>query len=52
MGPYKLAGKTSSLSEKFAIESDWKDKNLGIAAFVQNAKTGDVLQALMVKNCS
>ncbi|MBL4851002.1 MAG: DUF1223 domain-containing protein [Gammaproteobacteria bacterium] len=52
MGPYKLAGKSSSLSEKFSIAADWTDKNLGVAAFVQNAKTGDVLQALMVKNCS
>jgi len=52
IGPYKLAGKTSSLSEKFTIEPGWNSKNLGVAAFVQNAQTGDVLQALMVKNCS
>lgn len=52
IGPYKLAGKTGSLSEQFAIKSDWNSKNLGVAAFVQNAQTGDVLQALMLKNCS
>lgn len=52
IGPYKLAGKTGSLSKDFALSAEWDDTNLGVAAFVQNAKTGDVLQALMVKNCS
>ena len=52
IGPYKLTGQSGSLSESFAIDSAWKHKNLGVAAFVQNAKTGDMLQALMVKNCS
>jgi len=52
IGPYKLAGQSGSLSENFALDATWKGENLGVAAFVQNAKTGDVLQALMIKNCS
>lgn len=52
LGPYKVAGQTVSLSEKFSLNADWKAENLGVAAFVQNRKTGDVLQAMMLKSCT
>jgi len=31
---------------KFNIKKDWQHKNIGIAAFVQNPRSGEVLQAL------
>ncbi len=51
-GPYKLSGKPAEYQQRFNLGSDWNSENLGIAAFVQNPKTGDVLQAMMIKNCS
>lgn len=52
LGPYKLSGQSAQLSEQFKLEPGWLDDNLGVAAFVQNPKTGDVLQSMMLKNCS
>ncbi|MBX3662830.1 MAG: DUF1223 domain-containing protein [Burkholderiales bacterium] len=34
------------LKHRFAVDTLWKLQNLSVAAFVQNARTGDVLQAL------
>lgn len=51
-GPYKLSGQSDKVSQNFSIGKDWKSKDIGVAAFVQNPKTGDVLQAMMIKNCS
>ncbi len=52
IGPYTLTSQTGLLRESFTIDSTWQSQNLGVAAYIQNAKTGDLLQALMVKNCS
>lgn len=52
LGPYKLNGESSTRSESIAIDGAWKREQLGVAAFVQNPDTGEVLQALMVSNCS
>jgi hypothetical protein len=35
-----------ALEHRFKLDSRWKPKDLGVAAFVQNARSGDVLQAL------
>jgi hypothetical protein len=35
-----------SLEHRFAVDARWKLRDLAVAAFVQNVKTGDVLQAL------
>lgn len=34
------------LEHRFKLDPRWKQKDLGVAAFVQNAHSGDVLQAL------
>jgi hypothetical protein len=34
------------LAHRFAVDARWKRRDLSVAAFVQNARTGDVLQAL------
>jgi hypothetical protein len=43
--PVDAQGKTS-LSHHFAVDVRWKPRDLAVAAFVQNVRTGDVLQAL------
>lgn len=35
-----------TLDHRFAIDARWKNRDLAVAAFVQNARSGDVLQAL------
>lgn len=35
-----------ALEHRFKLDPRWKQKDLGVAAFVQNARSGDVLQAL------
>jgi hypothetical protein len=35
-----------SLQHRFTIDKRWKTRDLSVAAFVQNARSGDVLQAL------
>lgn len=35
-----------ALDHRFKLDPRWKQKDLGVAAFVQNARSGDVLQAL------
>lgn len=35
-----------------ALERDWKVKNLGVAAFIQDLSTGEVLQATALAACS
>lgn len=40
-----------SLAHRFAVDARWKLSDLAVAAFVQNVKTGDVLQALAL-NCT
>jgi len=39
------------LKHRFAVDTHWKLQNLSVAAFVQNVRTGDVLQALAT-NCA
>mgnify|MGYP003476653231 CR=1 FL=1 len=39
------------IKQSVAIPSDWKAKDLGVAAFVQNRETGETLQALQLPTC-
>lgn len=51
-GPLALpAGGRLALRQRFALASDWKRADLGIAAFVQNLGNGEVLQAAMLPPC-
>lgn len=53
MGPYRLDAKSDSAWQRsFTLNADWKKRDAGVAAFVQDRRTGDVLQALALKICS
>lgn len=49
-GPF--AGDTSGkFGHRFRLDKRWKLRDLQIAAFVQNQRTGEVLQALVLPHC-
>lgn len=51
-GPFRLGPDGETLLERrFKLEPDWKTADLHVAAFVQNERTGDVLQALAIPYC-
>lgn len=41
-----------SFRHVFALGADWKPADLAVAAFVQDPRTGEVLQALRLANCA
>ena len=52
-GPYAFAPDGSvSLSRAVAVRAAWKVPNLGVAAFVQDRSSGEILQALQLASCS
>jgi len=52
MGPYALDEKAGRAWQRsFALGPEWKERNAGVAAVVQDRRTGDVLQALALKVC-
>jgi len=53
-GPYRLDESTTAdgiLKHTFALGPQWKNRDIGVAAFVQNRTSGEVLQALSLKAC-
>ncbi len=51
-GPYAVdAGGSAAFSHRFKLASDWKRADLRVAAFVQNERNGEVLQALAAGTC-
>lgn len=52
IGPIEFSGSAVELAEKVVIEPGWRRANLGVAAFVQEAGSLDVLQATALKVCS
>jgi len=47
VGPLSVdAQGKAAINHRFRIEPGWKTKDLGVAAYVQNARSGDVLQSL------
>lgn len=51
-GPLPLpAGERLELRQRFRLAPEWKRTDLGIAAFVQDHKSGEVLQAAMLPPC-
>ena len=52
IGPLKFdrQGKLE-IKQSVAVQSDWKVKDLGVAAFVQQRDTGETLQALQLPIC-
>jgi hypothetical protein len=47
-GPFPSGG----FSHVFKVDAAWKRRDLAVAAFIQEPRSGDVLQALMVASCS
>lgn len=51
-GPYAIDDRgTVALGHQFRIEPGWKTSDLHVAAFVQDERSGDVLQALALAYC-
>jgi hypothetical protein len=52
-GPFAFdADGTLSLNRSVALKAGWKANHLGVATFVQNRGTGQVLQALQLASCN
>ncbi len=52
IGPFRLpASGASSFQHRFTLGADWKRDDLGVSAFVQDAATGEVYQALQRPAC-
>jgi hypothetical protein len=49
LGPFPAA--QSQVTHEVALASDWKREDLGVAAFVQDRRNGEVLQALAMPLC-
>lgn len=53
VGPLVMeAGGRLNLMRHLNLKPEWKTKDSGVAVFVQNSKTGEVLQALALPLCS
>lgn len=53
LGPFPLAGKNAaSWHHEIKLDKQWNPKSLGLAAFVQNTATGEVLQAVSRPLCA
>jgi hypothetical protein len=50
-GPFALAGKTLTERRKVPLLPGATPANSGVAAFVQDRRTGEVLQALLRSAC-
>jgi hypothetical protein len=51
LGPFALSAAGGSVTRELTPDSRWQRSRLGLAAFVQNARTGEVLQALALPLC-
>lgn len=52
LGPYPIDEKTiAPWQQKITLKPDWKKKDLGAVAFVQNRASGEILQAVELKLC-
>jgi hypothetical protein len=49
LGPFPVA--QPEVTREIALAPDWKREDLGVAAFVQDRRNGDVLQALAMPLC-
>jgi hypothetical protein len=49
--PFDASGKLE-LRHAFALKPDWKANDIGVAAFVQNRESGEILQAVQLPLCA
>lgn len=53
MGPYRFDAKSDGTWQRsFSLDAGWKKRDAGVAAIVEDRRTGDVLQALALRICS
>ncbi len=53
LGPFAFsADGTLAMARAIPVQAKWKQQELGVAMFVQNRSTGEVLQALQVAACN
>jgi hypothetical protein len=53
LGPLAFAADgTLNFARNISLQPGWKKQDLGVAAFVQNRSTGEVLQALQLASCN
>jgi hypothetical protein len=50
-GPLEVSG-AAEFRKTLAVQRDWKPRDLGLAAFVQDTARGEVLQATALANCA
>ncbi len=50
-GPFAINTANAPIKHKFRVAPSWKTRDLSVAAFVQTAATGEVLQALALPWC-
>lgn len=50
--PFALAGERETLRREFPLEAGWDAQKLGIAALVQDVRSGEILQALALPACN
>ena len=51
IGPIAITGKTFALNRSIATTPQWSRGNMNVVAFVQNARTAEVLQAVGTGTC-
>jgi hypothetical protein len=52
LGPYPVDDKVDSpWRQKITLKPDWKTRDIGVAVFVQNRVSGEVLQAVALELC-
>jgi len=52
MGPIRFSAGTARLQREIALPTAWKRPQLSVVAFVQDARSGKVLQALSAQQCT
>jgi hypothetical protein len=52
IGPIRFAGGAASLQRDIALSPEWNRARLDVVAFVQENRTGSVLQALSAQHCA
>ena len=52
IGPIALSNGAADYRATLALDRAWQAKNLGVAAFVQDSASGELLQAVSVGPCS
>jgi len=51
IGPVPLDNGAAHFTQRMVLDKEWKENDLGVAAFVQNRDNGEVLQALALPLC-